>query len=295
MVQFENSLLKLELLLQQSKKGLKIMRKVTNIMSNKNKQQPIIELAKSARSSCRICRKKIEKDSIRIGVPSPYTLPDGKTVATYRYYHPKCVPYDRITEILEILASTSTIAPMEMNQVRETLENIQKQGSKGIEEQRRAKNKPFFEYSRSGRGTCRICENKIAKGIFRVAEPTKIDLTNGRQIFGQKLFHVNCFLDSSSNPKSVFQNLMDTSIQWKKLSEEELKYLKDNFQVYLSESKTASDVLEIIGEAPVKIDALKKVAREKGIPFKAVEQAIEEGLMRGEYFQPSPRTIQKMG
>jgi len=264
-------------------------------MSEKISQKSIIEPAKSARSSCRICRKKIEKDSIRIGLPSPYTLPDGRAVATYRYYHPECIPYDRITEILEILASTFTIEPMEKNQVRETLENIQKQGSKDIEERRRTRNKPFFEYSRSGRASCRICENKIAKGIFRVAEPTKIDLTDGRQIFGQKLFHINCFLDSSSNPKSVFQNLMDTSIQWKKLSKEELKNLKNNFQVYVSESKNASDVLEIIKEAPVKIDALKKVAREKGIPFKVVEQAIEEGLMRGEYFQPSPKTIQKMG
>ncbi|MFX0182756.1 MAG: hypothetical protein ACFE95_06690 [Candidatus Hodarchaeota archaeon] len=264
-------------------------------MSEKISQKPIIEPAKSARSSCRICQKKIEKDSIRIGVPSPYTLPDGRTVATYRYYHPECVPYDRIIEILEILSSMSTIEPMEKNQVKKTLERIQKKGSENVEEQRRARDKPFFEYSRSGRGTCRICENKIAKGIFRVAEPTKIDLTDGRQIFGQKLFHVNCFFNSLSNPKSVFQSLMDTSVQRKKISKEELKNLKDNFQVYLSENKTASDVLEIIGEAPVKIGTLKKVARKKGIPFKLVEQAIEEGLMRGEYFQPSPKTIQKLG
>ncbi|MFX0172785.1 MAG: hypothetical protein ACFE9L_12785 [Candidatus Hodarchaeota archaeon] len=260
-------------------------------MSDEITQNPIIEPAKSARSSCRICQKKIEKGFIRIGVPSPYTLPDGRTVSSYRFYHPDCVPYDRIASILDILDSVTTIEHEDKNQVKITLEKIQMLGSSATKGRII---EPFFEYSRSGRGSCRICENKIEKGVFRIAEPTQIELTNGRRILGQKLFHINCFLDSSANPKNVFQNLMDNSIQEKKLSEEQLEKLKEDFQMYLSRTETAYDVLVLIGKKPVKIETLKKFAKEKGVPFKIVEQSIEEGLMRGEFFQPSPNTIQRM-
>ncbi|MFX0050744.1 MAG: hypothetical protein ACFFAJ_09615 [Candidatus Hodarchaeota archaeon] len=263
-------------------------------MSDELTQNPTIEPAKSSRSSCRICQKKIEKGAIRIGVPSPYTLPDGRTVASYRYYHPDCVPYDSVAAILDILDFVTTIYPEDKNQVKKSLEKIQMQGSSTARGRRRVITESFFEYSRSGRGTCRICENKIEKGIFRVAEPTQIELTNGRRIFGQKLYHIDCFLSSSANPKRAFQNLMEVSIQGKKLSEEQLENLKENFQMYLSGTETAYNVLELIGEKPVKIDTLKKFAEEKGVPFKIVEQAIEEGLIKGEYFQPSPKTIQKM-
>ncbi|UCE14218.1 MAG: hypothetical protein JSV04_03325 [Candidatus Heimdallarchaeota archaeon] len=372
-------------------------------MSEKMGGKPKIEPAKSGRASCRFCNKKIVKQELRIGIPYPFTTPDGKTVTSYGYYHVDCSPPDKIDSILEVLSTLTSLDSEIKDQIKEKLENLLKDlessqieeikvidlspSSRNIQltfgviekgdgrtvvvrkEERtvadikigdetgtinltlwdeainqvregktyKIKNGyinvfqgrmrlelgnwgsledtdevikldsikldidrsqfmtiPFIEPSKSSRGACRICEKKIEKGNFRVAEQSEIELEDGRKFSSHKFFHVHCYLESSSEAQAVFDDLVRTSQDRKSLSQIEVKKLTDEFQVYLSADETAAAVLALITEEPIKIESLKEIAKKKGVPFHIVKQALENGLMNGIYFEPSPGLIQKL-
>lgn len=373
------------------------------MMSEKLEGKPKIEPAKSGRASCRFCNKKILKDELRIGIPFPFTTPDGKTVTSYGYYHIECSPPDKIDSILEILPTIPSLDPEIKDQINKKLENLLKdtksseikemkvldlspssrtihmtfriiEKGKGRtvvikeEEHRVADIKigdetgtinltlwdevinqvkegktykikngyinvfqgrmrlelgswgsledtdevikldsinmtvdrsqfmsiPFIEPSKSSRGACRICEKKIEKGNFRVAEPSEVELEDGRKFSSHKFFHVRCYLESSSEAKAMFNDLVRTSKDRKSLSHIEIQKLEDEFQVYLSADDAAAIVLAMITEEPIEIESLKEIAKEKGVQFNLVKQAIKNGLLNGVYFEPSSGLIQKL-
>jgi len=262
-------------------------------MPANNDKRSVIEAAKSGRSSCRICRNKIEKETIRVGIPAEFTLPDGRTVSSFRYYHPTCVPYDKIKVVLDTLNTVNSLEKKARDKIKKELEALQEKGERtdGTDILTR---KPFIEKSRSGRGKCRTCDKKIEKDVFRVAEPSQVELPDGRRIFGSKLFHITCFLDTASDSNTIFQNLIDTSLLRKSITSEESTNLKQEFGEYLIQDDSVDAILAIITEEPVKIQSLKLEAKNKGITFKKVKLAINKGLREGIYFQPSDETIQKL-
>ena len=166
--------------LHKDKLSLKIILEVSN-MSSQMDDTPKIEPAKTGRASCRFCRQKIMIESIRIGIPYQFTRPDGKTITSYGYYHPECVPIERIESILDILSSTSSIGSEAMIELTKSLKKRQKEGDKTPQPQREIS--PFLEPSKSSRGACKICEKKMEKGTLRVAEPTQVELDDGRKFF----------------------------------------------------------------------------------------------------------------
>ena len=254
---------------------------------------PIIEPAKSGRAACRNCRRKILKGEYRIGIPYQFTRPDGETFSSYGYYHPECAPKEKIESIFKILEAATAIDTVNAVQIRESLR-------KRLEERDESPKtpsllqKPFLETSKSSRGNCRICEKKIQKGIFRVVEPTQVELDDGRKFFSHKFYHVKCYLESVSEVQSIFHDLIQTSLNKRSILQEEADNIKNDLQDLLSANETATAVLALISEDPIEVEFLKKIAKEKGIPFGSVKKSIERGLLNGVYFEPTPGKIQKL-
>ncbi|MFX1282864.1 MAG: hypothetical protein ACFFB5_04380 [Promethearchaeota archaeon] len=252
-----------------------------------------IEPAKTSRASCRTCRQKIIKNEFRIGIPYLFTKPDGETITSHGFYHVACVPQDKIDIIMEFLDSSSTIDAEDKAKI---FESLKKRKKEVIDSPQRtaATRKSFLEYSKSSRGACRICEKKIEKGILRVAEPSQVELDGGRKFFSHKFYHIRCYLESASDAKTIFQDLLQTSLQKKSISQEDADNLEQDFKDFLMANETAADVLSFITDKPIKLETLNKIANEKGVPFSSVKQAIEQGLLKGIFFEPSPGFIQKL-
>ncbi|MFX1516120.1 MAG: hypothetical protein ACFFC6_07420 [Promethearchaeota archaeon] len=261
-------------------------------MSAKKAEIPIIEPAKSGRATCRGCREKILKGDYRVGIPYQFTRSDGETISSYGYYHPECTPKDKLEIVFEVLENSTLIGSVDKEKITEFL----KQSQKKVESPQASSSprKPFFELSKSSRGVCRVCEKKIEKGIFRVAEPTQVELDDGRKFFSHKFFHVECYLDTLSEVESIFQGLIQTSIKRKSISQEDADKLQKNLQEILSIDKTAAVVLSSISEEPIELETLKEIAEEEGVPFSIVKKALEKGMLNGIYFEPSPGKVQKL-
>ncbi len=260
-------------------------------MPEKLDDKPIIELAKSGRASCRTCRRKIVKEEIRIGIPYTFTRPDGGTITSFGYYHVDCAPRNKIETILEVLVSSSEINSDNKLKISKSLEKRKKEDTQLRDN---AKRRPFLEQSKSSRGACKICEKKITKGDLRVAEPSLVELDDGRKFFSHKFYHFNCYIESSTDAKSLFEDLLQTSLQKKSISQEEADSLEKDFHEVTSSEETAAEVLLLITEEPIDIETLKQFAKEKRIPFKKVNVAIQNGLLKGTFFIPKKGTIQRL-
>jgi ferredoxin len=263
-------------------------------VSAKKAEDPIIEPAKSGRASCRNCRRKILKGEYRIGIPYQFTIPDGETVTSYGYYHPECSPQDKIKTILKALGSSTSIDSANRVKIEKSLNKSLEESVESPPSRSESQQLPFLESSKSSRGICRICEKKIEKGILRVAEPTRVELDDGRKFFSHKLFHVKCYLESVSEVKSIFHDLIQTSLKRKSILQEEADNFENDFQELLSADETAAVVLSFISEQPIELEYLNKIAKEKGVPFSTVKKALEKGLLNGVFFEPTPGKIQKL-
>ncbi|MHA1941225.1 MAG: hypothetical protein ACW99F_09320 [Candidatus Hodarchaeales archaeon] len=255
---------------------------------------PKIELAKSGRSTCRTCQKKIQKDTPRIGIPFPFTAPTGEVVASYRFYHVECTPRYNVTDVLSFLKKESFEKNDLYISVLTELETINKKEGSETEELTRNSKKPYLQPSKSSRGKCRSCSEKIEKGVIRVAVPSLVELDDGRKFSSNKYYHIKCYINQIENVDFNLMNLVDQALQANHITKEEASEIKSEFSSYLDSDTLISEVLNRITSTPIKIKDLRKISREKQIDFKLVEAAIERGLMKGEYFNPTPVTIQKM-
>ncbi|MHA2328412.1 MAG: hypothetical protein ACXACR_07815 [Candidatus Hodarchaeales archaeon] len=237
------------------------------------------------------------KEETRIGIPYQFTRPDGKSITSFRYFHPKCVPRETIKSILEDFDSLSSLEAINGEEILQVLKKRQNEKPKKdprVQSSRDSRNKPFIEPSKSSRGSCRTCEKKIEKGILRVAEPNLVELEDGRKFFSHRFHHIKCFLESSSDMNLVFQELILLSSQRNSISESDIEVITEELQEYLSADVTAAGVLSLITEDPIKVKSLEKLARKKGVPVESLKQALERGLLEGIFFEPSPGLIQRL-
>ncbi|XP_035211537.1 poly [ADP-ribose] polymerase 1-like isoform X1 [Stegodyphus dumicola] len=149
----------------------------------------IIEYSKSSRASCKICKNKIEKDCLRMGVMVQSTQFDGKFPV---WHHSDCFFKDKDKKV----KTTADIA---------NFDNIRWEDQKKIKDQmdENAANNPegatensefLIEYAKSSRSSCRDCGEKIKKGDVRIA---KIDTkSTDAQRYGPILGwrHADCFV-----------------------------------------------------------------------------------------------------
>lgn len=263
-------------------------------MAQDGTDDPKIELAKSGRSTCRTCQKKIPKETPRVGIPFPFTTPAGEVVASYRYYHIDCTPPYKIAEVIVFLKKKQSEKNDLFETVLQKLERMdRKEGPEGGN-LGSPSNDPFLQLSKSSRGKCRSCNEKIEKGIIRVAVPSLVELDDGRKFSSNKYYHLKCYVNQEENNEKNLVYLVEQSQSANYITKEEADTIKSEFPSLFSSDKRINEILIRIETTPIELKALKDLSKEKKIGFHLVEAAIERGLMKGEFFKPTPDTIQKL-
>ena len=261
-------------------------------MSETKTELPKIEPAKSGRSKCKECQEKILKDTIRVGSPYQFTSPSGTELTGYSWYHLGCTPGYIIPEALSFLKENPFEDDNQQKDTLSTLEQMFKDKPKRKSQGQRIDKSPFFEYAKSSRGKCQKCEEKIEKGVIRVAESLMVELDEGRKFPSHKYYHQDCYFDHTEDPKTSLNSMIETSLERSTINEEDVQEIKTGFADLYQSDSSIPDLLALIGPEPIKIQFLRDKALEKGINFKLVEKAIDRGMVQGKYFNPAPDMIQ---
>jgi len=263
-------------------------------MSETKTELPKIEPAKSGRSTCKGCREKILKDTIRVGTPYQFNSPKGEVFTGYSWYHLECTPGYIIPETINTIKKS----PLEdINQQKDTLSVLKqmlRDKPKKESRSQRMDRSPFLERAKSSRGKCRRCEEKIEKGVIRVAEPTLVEMEDGRKFSSNKYYHQDCYFDQIEDPESSINSIIDNSLKKHSIDELEVQEIKAQFADLFQSDSSLQEILALIGLEPIKIQFLRDKALETGIDYKLVEKAIERGMVSGVYFNPTPDMIQEL-
>ena len=111
-----------------------------------------IEPARSSRSKCRTCRRKIEKGELRIGV-----LLEGPYGTGYLWHHLKCAARRRFEDVAaayDAKAWAEGVAVPELDSLEKLKEEAEKKKADKQE-------LPHAERDPSGRAKCKCCDEKI--------------------------------------------------------------------------------------------------------------------------------------
>jgi len=118
-----------------------------------------IEPARSSRSKCRTCKRKIEKGELRIGV-----LLEGPYGTGYLWHHLKCAARRRFEDVEEAYRAEAWAAGVKPPPLAE----LEKLRDKAQQEREAKKELPHAERAPSGRSKCKHCGETIAKDGWRV-------------------------------------------------------------------------------------------------------------------------------
>jgi len=118
-----------------------------------------IEPARSSRSSCKACRRKIAKDSLRLGV-----LIEGPFGAGYLWFHINCAAKRRPEDLEQAYALEAWPAGCEVPDI----ESLRQLADKAAQEKQTRKEPPYGEVAPSGRSKCKQCGEPIEKDSVRV-------------------------------------------------------------------------------------------------------------------------------
>lgn len=135
----------------------------------------LIEGARSSRSKCKTCRKKIDMGALRIGI-----LIEGPYGTGYMWHHLKCAArrqIDRVEEAYELEAWKEAKTPPDGVPAIEDLRGL---AEKADEQRRNKKALPHTEPAPSGRSKCKHCNELIAQDAMRVALGRDVEF--GRQV-----------------------------------------------------------------------------------------------------------------
>ena len=142
----------------------------------------MLEAARSSRSKCRTCKRKIEKDKLRLGV-----LFEGPYGTGFLWHHLTCAAKRRIEDVEAAYEMEAWTEGLEVPELSE----LQKLKEKAAEEKAKRKLAPYVELAPSGRSKCKHCDELINKGETRVALLREV-------VFGQQAraapvnVHVRC-------------------------------------------------------------------------------------------------------
>ncbi|KAK8406811.1 hypothetical protein O3P69_007397 [Scylla paramamosain] len=162
------------------------------------------EYAKSGRASCRGCKQNIAKDSLRLAVMVQSPMFDGKVP---HWYHQMCFFGKQRPKTVADIAHFDSLRWEDQQKIKAKVESGGgggapastgssggKKGKKGKGAGNQGLNDYTIEYAKSGRATCRGCENKILKDEVRIS---KKDYDDERaRMYGpvDRWHHVDCFI-----------------------------------------------------------------------------------------------------
>ncbi|KAK8763975.1 hypothetical protein V5799_033404 [Amblyomma americanum] len=144
------------------------------------------EYAKSGRSSCKGCKSKIENAELRLAVMVQSPMFDGKTP---NWYHFMCFFAKQRPKSVGDIDKFGTLRYEDQKRIQEKIESKLEAGTTAEDL------KDFAtEYAKSGKSTCKGCNEKIAKGEVRIS---KNDYDSGYAKMRGAIpmwFHVDCFV-----------------------------------------------------------------------------------------------------
>jgi hypothetical protein len=259
-------------------------------MSTPQSNQLKVELAKSGRSKCRGCQEKILKDTPRVGIPYPFTTPKGEVITSFRYYHLECTPRFNIAEVLSVLDKF----PMEEDTLQKEAIQTLTEIKEGKFSPKQKTVQPYLEYSKSSRGKCRSCEEKIIKDSLRIAEPTLVELDDGRRFASNQYFHPKCYFLKIDDSQSVLKSIIDFSIEKKSIDLEDADTIEKSFTHLIDSDSEVNKIITSISSEPIELSVIYKLSKERGVEKNLLDEAIERNLMEGVLFKPTDDTIQRL-
>lgn len=152
----------------------------------------IIEVAKTGRASCRICKKAIAKGDLRLGVEVPNQFNEGEM--THQWHHLQCAAEKKPGPLKEALESTTVEVPD-----KEALLKTIGESAKKV----KPSTYPYAERAPTGRSTCMQCSEAIPKGELRIAVEREVD-TGAFVTKGAGYLHPACALEHVAESQESF-------------------------------------------------------------------------------------------
>jgi hypothetical protein len=152
-----------------------------------------LEGARSSRSSCKTCRRKIEKGTLRLGV-----LIEGPFGQGYLWHHLKCAAKRRIEDVEQAYAEECWKPGLELPPLAE----LRALAEKSAEERAQKREAPYVERAPSARSKCKHCGEPIAEGELRVAVLRSVEFYNQVRS-GPILVHTRCVRGAVHAPDSA--------------------------------------------------------------------------------------------
>lgn len=133
----------------------------------------VIEGARSSRSKCKTCRRKINMGTPRIGM-----LIEGPYGVGYLWHHLNCAArrqFERVEEAYELEAWKEAKQPLDRVPDLEQLRGLREKA----EQQRQARKAiPYAEPAPTGRARCKHCNELIEQGTLRVTVGRTVEFGN---------------------------------------------------------------------------------------------------------------------
>jgi len=144
-----------------------------------------IEAARSSRSKCRTCRRKIEKGKLRLGI-----LLEGPFGTGYLWHHLACAARQRLEDVEAAYAQKAFGEGLKVPPLSE-LQTLEEKAARARAER---KEPPFVERAPTGRSKCKHCGEPIGKDDLRVALAREVAF--GSQVRTSAVnVHVGCVVD----------------------------------------------------------------------------------------------------
>jgi hypothetical protein len=122
----------------------------------------VIEGARSSRSKCKTCRRKIDKGALRLGI-----LIEGPFGTGYMWHHINCAARRQFDRVEEAYEQEAWLNAKEAPTKLPSLEALSQQQQKAEERKKNKKTIPYFEIDPSGRAKCKHCGEAHEKGSVR--------------------------------------------------------------------------------------------------------------------------------
>jgi hypothetical protein len=133
----------------------------------------LIEGARSSRSKCKTCRRKINKDVLRIGI-----LIEGPYGTGYMWHHLNCAAKRRLDDVEEAYKLEAWNAAKEPPKRVPKIEDLRLLVDKAEAKKKERKEIPYAEIDPSGRAKCKHCDEPLEKGSLRVALGRNVEFGN---------------------------------------------------------------------------------------------------------------------
>jgi len=123
----------------------------------------VIEGARSSRSKCKVCRRRINQGTLRIGF-----MIEGPYGAGYLWHHLTCAArrrFESVEEAYNVEAWKNAKEPPSNVPELESLRHLREEAD---ERKKNRKNIPYAEIAPSARSHCKHCDVLIEKGSLRI-------------------------------------------------------------------------------------------------------------------------------